>query len=101
LQRPFFSGPPPARALADLVASGADVVSALEAYEARRLPATIQFVLVNRANPPDAIIREVYERTGDKPLANIDDVISREELLAIIDGYKRVAGYAKEGLAAR
>ena len=64
-----------------------------------RLPATSKVVLTNRQNPPDAIIREVFERTGDKPFANIDDVISREELLAITDGYKQVAGYTREGLA--
>jgi hypothetical protein len=35
-------------------------------------------VLANRANPPDAILREVYLRTGDKPFARIEDVISAE-----------------------
>ena len=93
-----------ARALTDLLADrGADGVSdmpaTLKAYEALRLPATSKVVLTNRQSPPDAIIREVVERTGDKPFANIDDVISREELLAITDGYKRVAGYTREGLA--
>ena len=105
-----------ARALADLLAqnlidgagSGAassagnrvhNVAAALKAYEALRLPATSKVVLTNRQNPPDAIIREVFERTSDKPFASIDDVISREELLAITDGYKRVAGYTREGLA--
>ena len=55
-------------------------------------------VLANRKAPPDAILQEVYRRTGDKPFKNIDDVISREELIALSESYKRVAGYDKERL---
>jgi hypothetical protein len=44
----------------------------------------------------DAILREVWQRTGDKPFQNIDDVITKSEIMAISDGYKRVAGYDKE-----
>jgi len=55
-------------------------------------------VLANRKAPPDAILHEVYRRTGDKPFKNIDDVISREELMALSEGYKRIAGYDKERL---
>jgi hypothetical protein len=40
----------------------------------------------------------VYKRTGDKPFRNIEDVISREELVALSDDYKRIAGYQKEQL---
>jgi hypothetical protein len=58
-------------------------------------------VLQNRANPPDAILREVFLRTGDKPFARIEDVISQEELLAITGGYKKVAGYTLEDVAKR
>jgi tripartite-type tricarboxylate transporter receptor subunit TctC len=81
-----------ARALADCLAAIPDPVEALKAYEAERLPATARIVLTNRANPPDAILREVYLRTGDKPFARIEDVISTEELVAITDSYKTVAG---------
>ncbi len=77
------------------------VEQALKDYEARRLQATSNVVLTNRSNPPDAIIRVVYERIGDKPFERIEDVISAAELTAITDGYKRVAGYTKEGLAGR
>ncbi len=65
------------------------------------LPATSEVVLANRKAPPDAILQEVYRRTGDKPFKNIDDVISREELIALSESYKRVAGYDKERLKAR
>ena len=32
------------------------------------------------------------DRTGDRPFARIEDVISRDELAAITDGYKRATG---------
>jgi 2-polyprenyl-6-methoxyphenol hydroxylase-like FAD-dependent oxidoreductase len=86
--------------LADLLAGTTDAAAALQAYEARRLPATATVVLTNRTNPPDAILREVYERTGDRPFARIEDVISPAELTAITDSYKRVAGYDREKLKA-
>jgi hypothetical protein len=70
----------------------------LSAYEAQRLEATTKIVLTNRSNPPDAILREVFERTHDKPFKAIDDVISRDELVALSEGYKRIAGYTKEAL---
>ena len=91
-----------ARALADALAARMPIRSAaLKAYEARRLPATSEVVLANRNAPPDAILHEVYRRTGDKPFKNIDDVISREELVALSESYKRVAGYDKERLKTR
>jgi 2-polyprenyl-6-methoxyphenol hydroxylase-like FAD-dependent oxidoreductase len=83
-----------ARALADALAATAPVTDALKAYEAKRLPATSAVVRMNRSNPPDAILREVYERTGDKPFARIDDVISRDELLAISERYRLATGNA-------
>ena len=82
-----------ARALCDALATHADALEALKAYEAQRLPFTANVVRTNRTNPPDAILREVYERTGDRPFRHIDDVILREELVAMSDGYKRVAGF--------
>ena len=87
-----------ARALSDALAAHRDVLDALRAYEASRLPATAEVVRMNRRNPPDAILREVYERTGDKPFERIEDVIGAEELAAISDRYKRVAGFDRSTL---
>jgi 2-polyprenyl-6-methoxyphenol hydroxylase-like FAD-dependent oxidoreductase len=87
-----------ARALADCLAAAADPVAALKAYEERRLDATAKVVRTNRTTPPDWILGEVHNRTGDKPFKSIDDVISRDELVAITDAYKRIAGYEKEKL---
>ena len=77
-----------------------DPAAALKAYEAKRSPATAHVVLTNRKNPPDAILREVWQRTGDKPFNDIDAVISKAEIMAISDGYKQVAGYDRESLRA-
>jgi 2-polyprenyl-6-methoxyphenol hydroxylase-like FAD-dependent oxidoreductase len=87
-----------AKALTAVLSDLADPVAALAAYEQQRLEATTRIVLTNRTNPPDAILREVFQRTHDQPFKTIDDVISREELVALSDGYKRIAGYSKDAL---
>jgi 2-polyprenyl-6-methoxyphenol hydroxylase-like FAD-dependent oxidoreductase len=78
-----------------------EVSVALKNYESIRLKATSDLVLMNRANPPDAILREVWKRSGDRPFARIDDVISNEELVAMSENYKRVAGFERDSLARR
>ena len=87
-----------ARVLTAALLEHADPAAALSAYEKQRLEATTRIVLTNRTNPPDAILREVFERTKDKPFSAIDDVISRDELVALSEGYKRIAGYSREAL---
>jgi len=84
-----------ARTVAEALVKHGDVARAFTAYEAQRLPRTSEIVRMNRTNPPDAILREVYERTGDRPFARIEDVITRDELLAITEGYKRATGGAR------
>ena len=86
-----------ARCLSDLLAGGDDPTAALREYEAQRLAATTQVVLTNRANPPDAIIRVVHERIGDRPFARIEDVISVEELEQMSATYKRISGLDRAG----
>jgi hypothetical protein len=73
---------------------------ALQAYDVERVKKTGEVVLMNRKNPPDAILREVYERTGGKRFENIDDVISKDELDEIVNRYRRVAGFHQQQLAA-
>jgi 2-polyprenyl-6-methoxyphenol hydroxylase-like FAD-dependent oxidoreductase len=90
-----------AKALAACLGAEHDPVAALKAYEAQRLGPTAEVVRTNRTAPPDAIIREVWQRTGDKPFARIEDVISAEELTAMLDGYKKIAGYSREKLSPR
>ncbi|WP_028355091.1 flavin-dependent oxidoreductase [Bordetella petrii] len=75
--------------------------AALQEYDRVRVEATTRVVLTNRANPPDAILREVYERSGDRPYQRIDDVISRAELEGISNRYKQIAGFDPASLKAR
>jgi 2-polyprenyl-6-methoxyphenol hydroxylase-like FAD-dependent oxidoreductase len=89
------------RALTECLRGEADPVAALKAYEDRRMRPTANVVLTNRENPPDAILREVFLRTGDEPFARIDDVISRDELIVLSERYQRVAGFDKDSLRER
>jgi len=88
-----------ARDLADRLAAGTDWVGALASYDQRRRAATTAVVLANRSHPPDAILREVFLRTKDRPFGNIADVVSAAELEEISNRYKRVSGYAGGGTA--
>jgi 2-polyprenyl-6-methoxyphenol hydroxylase-like FAD-dependent oxidoreductase len=81
-----------ARSLADQLARHGIGTEALVAYDRIRNPAAARVVLANRSTPPDTILREVHERSGDKPFARIEDVVSRAELARIADNYKQVAG---------
>jgi 2-polyprenyl-6-methoxyphenol hydroxylase-like FAD-dependent oxidoreductase len=54
-----------ARALTSALLENSDPVAALGSYEKQRLEATTRIVLTNRTNPPDAILREVFQRTHD------------------------------------
>ncbi|MET0473748.1 MAG: flavin-dependent oxidoreductase [Mycobacterium sp.] len=83
-----------ARALRVALQSEEDTAAALLTYEADRRPKTSAVVLTNRATPPDAILKEVWERTGDKPFDDVDDVISTAELDAISQRYRQVAGFS-------
>jgi 2-polyprenyl-6-methoxyphenol hydroxylase-like FAD-dependent oxidoreductase len=74
---------------------------ALLAYETVRNPATAKVVLTNRTDPPDAILREVWQRSGGQRFARIEDVISAAELQDMSDRYKKVAGFDRETLKTR
>ena len=73
---------------------------ALESYEAERRPATTRVVLANRGNGPDQVMQVVEERCGGK-FSAIGDVLSRQELEDIAEGYKKVAGMDVSGVNAR
>ena len=84
--------------LATLLGSVSDPLQALVDYEAERLPRTSAVVEANRTVPPDIVLREVWERTGDRPFERIEDVISAEEIAAISRRYQEIAGYSPEAL---
>lgn len=88
------------RSLTDHLTSSGDPVAALTAYDADRREATSEVVRLNRTNPPDAILREVYERTGDQPFGRVEDVITEQEIEQLLGRYKTVAGYSLADLSA-
>jgi 2-polyprenyl-6-methoxyphenol hydroxylase-like FAD-dependent oxidoreductase len=83
-----------ARTLADCLAKASDPRDALKAYEAARAEPAANVVRTNRAQPPDFINIKVEELVGDRPFENLDDYITQDELRALSDNYKRVAGFA-------
>jgi 2-polyprenyl-6-methoxyphenol hydroxylase-like FAD-dependent oxidoreductase len=67
--------------------------AALKAYEAARLPMTAEIVRSNRSSGPERVMDVVAERAPDG-FARLEDVIAPEELVAIVHGYARTAGFA-------
>ena len=86
-----------ARTLAELLASR-EPLEALAEYERVRLAPTARVVETNRTVPPDYIIMKVDELTGGKPFGKLEDVIGEDELRALSDEYKRVAGFSLDAL---
>jgi len=89
-----------ARVLAEALAEGGDPAAALVQYERARSGPTANVVRTNRSTPPDVINIRVEELTGDRPFENLDDYITQDELRALSDSYKRVAGFAVRDVGA-
>jgi 5-methylphenazine-1-carboxylate 1-monooxygenase len=89
-----------ARVLADLLAMNADPAAALKAYEAARVEAAARVVRTNREQPPDFINIKVEELVGDRPFDDLDKYITQDELRALSENYKRVAGFALSDVSA-
>jgi 2-polyprenyl-6-methoxyphenol hydroxylase-like FAD-dependent oxidoreductase len=90
-----------ARALADLLAQHEDPRAAMKAYEAARVEPAAKVVRTNREQPPDFINIKVEELVGDRPFDNLDSFITQDELRALSENYKRVAGFALTDIGAR
>jgi 5-methylphenazine-1-carboxylate 1-monooxygenase len=88
-----------ARTLADCLRAQPDAAAALKAYEEARLPATARVVRTNREHPPDFINIKVEQLVGDRPFERLDDYITQDELRALSDDYKRIAGFALPDVA--
>jgi len=70
-----------------------DPVRALQRYDEIRREATSKIVLANRGQGPEYPMQLVEERAPNG-FERLHDVVSAEELLAIADKYKRIAGFA-------
>ncbi len=82
-----------AATLTRLLKSVPDPVAALKAYEDARLEVTAKIVVQNRTAPPNLVVDLVEQRTGDKPFERLEDVISQDEMRAIVESYQKTAGY--------
>jgi 2-polyprenyl-6-methoxyphenol hydroxylase-like FAD-dependent oxidoreductase len=86
-----------ARVLARELARCASVEEAIAAYDAQRRPRTAGVVLANRQGGPERCLQIVEQRAPDG-FVDLDAVISRAELEAIANSYKRTAALAPESL---
>ena len=75
-----------------------DWQSALERYDAERVPATAKVVLQNRQKGPDFIMDLMEERF---PAGFTPDQIPHEELAGIMEQYKQIAGFDIKSLNAK
>jgi 2-polyprenyl-6-methoxyphenol hydroxylase-like FAD-dependent oxidoreductase len=90
-----------ARALTGcLLASPGDVDLALARYERARRPATARIVAANRDMGPELPMQLVEDRAPDG-FERLEDVISHQELAAIAERYKRLAGFSIDELNSR
>lgn len=90
-----------ARTLADMLRKNSDTREALTAYEAERAGPAAKVVRTNREQPPDFINIKVEELVGDKPFDNLDKYITQDELRALSENYKSIAGFALADVAGR
>jgi 2-polyprenyl-6-methoxyphenol hydroxylase-like FAD-dependent oxidoreductase len=88
-----------ARVLADALRGHADPRDALKAYEDARVEPAAKIVRTNREHPPDFINIKVEQLVGDKPFDDLDKYISQDELRALSENYKRIAGFALADVA--
>jgi 5-methylphenazine-1-carboxylate 1-monooxygenase len=84
-----------ARCLADRLLGAEHPAHALWAYEQERLPMTAQIVRMNRMGGPEGVI-DAVEALAPDGFANIDEVLTHDQRLAIVRGYASTAGFARE-----
>jgi 2-polyprenyl-6-methoxyphenol hydroxylase-like FAD-dependent oxidoreductase len=83
-----------ARVLTDALVAQDDARAALQAYDAARVAPAAKVVRTNREQPPDFINIKVEELVGDQPFDDLDKYITQDQLRALSENYKRVAGFA-------
>ena len=90
---------PPLLSLQSMKKIVLDDILGFAAYEKARLSTTTRIVHTNRTSPPDYINIKVEELTGDRPFENLDKFIRQDELRALSDNYKRIAGFGQQDVA--
>ena len=89
-----------ARVLARELAIQPSVEAAVGAYDGQRRPATAAVTQANRGLGPLEVL-QIVERRAPDGFANLDDVISPQELHQIATAYKGTAGFDAETLNKR
>ena len=84
-----------ARFLARELALASSVERAVASYDLGRRPAVAQVVQANRAVGPEQCM-EIVEQRAPEGFAQLDDVISQQQLEEISRSYKRTAGFDPE-----
>jgi 5-methylphenazine-1-carboxylate 1-monooxygenase len=82
------------------LASTGSVETALAVYDAKRQPSTSEIVLSNREGGPEGVIDMVEARAPDG-FEHIDSVATHDEREAIVRGYARLAGFARQQAVSR
>ncbi|GAA4467016.1 flavin-dependent oxidoreductase [Nibrella saemangeumensis] len=86
-----------AEAVTQALVEEMDANQALERYERERLPATARVVLQNRQKGPDQIL-DMMEEAAPDGFNDPNDAVPYEELKAVMDRYRQIAGFDKETL---
>lgn len=81
-----------ARVLAQALLTEATVEAALKSYETQRLKPMAEITLKNRELGPE-LAMQIAEDRAPNGFANVEEVISRDEMAAITENYKRSAGF--------
>jgi 2-polyprenyl-6-methoxyphenol hydroxylase-like FAD-dependent oxidoreductase len=89
-----------ARILARELARHDSPAAALAAYEDIRRPATGKIVLANRRHGPEQVMTLVEQR-APQGFARIGDVLAADELRAIVERYRKTAGFDVDALNGR
>jgi len=88
-----------AEKLANELKKNQNLYDAFSNYENERRPATANIVLSNRKNGPEQVMQLAHERAPEG-FADIDQIISQEELEAISAQYKQTAGFKVDAVNA-
>ncbi len=90
-----------AEAIAECIAAQpTDLPAALRAYQSRRLTQANAVVLANRDRGPEKLLQRADERIAAGAVPEGEALLDAAEIDAILQNYRRTAGFEREALAA-
>jgi 5-methylphenazine-1-carboxylate 1-monooxygenase len=84
-----------AKSVAEALASVADPIEALKKYEAERLEPANKVVSMNRSAGPEGVIDTVESRCNGR-VEDLNEVMPFAEREAVVRGYAKAAGFARD-----